>query len=277
MADTTEITKALEKLLEHYESDPAYTLIAGGTSSSSWIGKGTITLKQPLTNFDDFLVIWADDGGSTISFQEHQVWLWNHFINIEKNMNGQNSSMGKCFGLFRGDTHHWHVDPSKCSSTSLVISPTSTTENSLIFMIYGIKKKAKAAGEADGDVKKSLNALWERSNITPKITLLFGGTKQNSGAGTGTITLSEPLTNFDDFVVHWGWDSRVGDYYTRYNVKAWNKMKSIGKAYNNIETHIIYCGDLFWNVKPNTTTNSSFVTSSENSWIFSIWGINYDR
>lgn len=283
MVNSSEITKTLEKLWEHYESDPSYTLIAGGTSSSSWIGKGSISLKQPLTNFDDFLVIYAEDAGVSISFQEHQVWLWNELIAIEKNKNKQNTSMGKCFALYRCDQQYWYLDAKSCTSSSLVISPTDTSENSLIYMIYGIKKKPKAKvlspsiNEVDDEVRSSLSALWERSDVRPRKTLLFGGTAQNSGTGTGTITLSQPLTNFDDFVIYWGWDNKIGNHYTLYNVEGWNKAKNIAKNYNNIPMHLIYCADLYWNVRPNTTTNSSLVTQGENCWIYAIWGINYDR
>lgn len=277
MADTSEITKTLEKLWEHYESDPSYTLIAGGTNSSSWFRSGTISLKQPLTNFDDFLVIYAEDAGTYVCFQEHQVWLWNELLAIEKSMNKQNSAMGKRLALYSCDKQYWFINPTTSTNSSLTIATGNYPENSLIYMIYGIKKKPQAAEDSKDEVKKSLNALWERSVVTPKMTLLFGGTSQNSGAGTGTITLSKPLTNFDDFLIHWSTGKKTENYYTLHNVKAWNEMKSIAKNYNNIATHIIYCADLYWNVHPNTTTNSSLTTWGKNCWIFSIWGIDYDR
>lgn len=128
-----DVLKALEAIWTKGRGTATLTLLAGGTSTSSYIGQGTITLKQPIDNFDEIVVMSGDDSRAHIACRTFPAKYWIKGLSTAKSLSKN------CFELAsRRQSCYWWLDAKKSTSSSLV-SWASEGENSVIFAIYGIK------------------------------------------------------------------------------------------------------------------------------------------
>lgn len=87
------------------------------------IGSGNITLSHPYTNYDALMIIGSDDGGNYVA----------SYIMTTKELN-LIRSYNKPWKLWANANSYWY-----CAATSTTSSFISSTENSRIEKIYGIK------------------------------------------------------------------------------------------------------------------------------------------
>lgn len=132
--------------------------------------------------------------------------------------------------------------------------------------------------ESNKDVLKTLEAIWTKGRGTATLTLLAGGTSTSSYIGQGTITLKQPIDNFDEIVVMSGDDSRAHiacrTFPAKYWIKSLQTAKQLNKSYFELASRRNEC---FWWIDAKKSTSSSLASASngENSAIFAIYGIKY--
>lgn len=130
--------------------------------------------------------------------------------------------------------------------------------------------------ESNGEVLKTLNAIWTKGRGTPTLTLLAGGTTTSSYVGSGTITLKQPVDKFDEIVVISGDDYRSHIACRVFSSKYWVKSIATAKQFNGTYFELAAMREgCYWWINPKTSTSSSFATGTENSVIFAIYGIKY--
>lgn len=134
MAESNEeVLKTLNAIWAKGRGTPTLTLLAGGTTKTSYIGQGTITLSQPVDKFDEICVISGDDSRAHIACRTFPAKYWVKGLSTAKSVNKN------CFELAaRRQSYYWWLDAKKSTSSSLV-PWASEGENSVIFAIYGIK------------------------------------------------------------------------------------------------------------------------------------------
>lgn len=121
---------AIAKMQTCILGTPTLTLLAGGTSTSNWIGTGNITLSQSWRNFDALLLYVTGnletDGASPIMLFK---WQFEAGLNYHK-------TRGSGFLLpVGGLSAWWEINASSTTDTVLVLG----RENSGVAAIYGVK------------------------------------------------------------------------------------------------------------------------------------------
>lgn len=102
--------------------------MAGGTLQSDWVGKGTITLSQPYTDFDAILVISTGDD-NTASIKTNIIFKWELDLLYDLAISGLKSGIN----IF-SEARYWVITPESLKTTTW----DPNTENSGIQAIYGI-------------------------------------------------------------------------------------------------------------------------------------------
>ena len=95
----------------------------------------------------------------------------------------------------------------------------------------------------------------------------------NTPLGAGTITLSQPYTNFDGLFIQYSNDSRGA--YNSVFISIWDFQKRIEIAKSNNKTSIaLFDNRNYWYININTSTTTSFVNTDENCYMEAIYGVN---
>lgn len=131
MAESNQdVLKTLNAIWTKGRGTAKLTLLAGGTTTTSYIGSGNITLKQPIDNFDEIVVMSGDDGRGHIACRTFPARYWAKALSVAKQLNKSNFELAS-----RREGCYWWLNAKTTTTSSLVRS----TENSVIFAIYGIK------------------------------------------------------------------------------------------------------------------------------------------
>ena len=130
IAANTDVLKTLRALWQRGSGSPTLTLLAGGTSPSSWLSTGNISLRYPLSNYDGFFVVSCSDDNNYFSVRYYPYDAWSRGLSIAKN----GSTSKPCYLLAESGAEGWWVNPMSTTSSSLVCGD----ENSKICAIYGV-------------------------------------------------------------------------------------------------------------------------------------------
>ena len=128
----TDVLKTLNSIWNLARENPSVslTLLAGGTSSSSWMGTGNISLKYPLSDFDAFMVVSCSDSKEHFAVHYYRYEVWKRALTVMKTGN-KNATK---FRLFEEGNETWWINPKTSTDSSLVLS----SENAIMCAIYGV-------------------------------------------------------------------------------------------------------------------------------------------
>lgn len=133
MAESNQdVLKTLNAIWTRGRGTARLTLLAGGTTTTSYIGSGNITLKQPIDNFDEIVVMSGDDSRGHMACRTFPARYWTKALSTAKqlNLNKTNFELAS-----RREGCYWWLNAKTTTTSSLV----GASENSTIFAIYGIK------------------------------------------------------------------------------------------------------------------------------------------
>lgn len=91
--------------------------------------------------------------------------------------------------------------------------------------------------------------------------------------GTGNITLSQPYTDFDGLLFETANDGRSMWHYSF--ISTWELSQAKQRYFENdtLKSYDISFGAWYWTLNLQTMTTTNLAMSSENSWIFKVYGV----
>lgn len=162
---------------------------------------------------------------------------------------------------------------------------TTITDGTVVWKIRNINDTRQQVETNTASIAKNaenitthttaLSALLKGKNLS--LTLLAGGESlaASTGIGSGTITLSESWRNFDMLLII-GADDNGAQVQPKLYFGWEFALVFDNIAKQKLKMTIWSIDENYWMIKPDESTDTTWVSPNQNSCILAIYGINFD-